>query len=172
MIEISAVKLSRSENDAEKELRKIINMMFFTRFIKGAYNLEDIVLIYLPYYIADFEVEIIENKKNMHEHVYMSLDVGRQTRVKALSDIDGLIVNDIKIPHEMIAACDIDENECVEKLRQELVYRYIPRNTKKFKARQVEMVEAKLIYRPQYLLKYKLFGKTRIYKTNGDIYNL
>ena len=63
MIEISAVKLSRSENDAEKELRKIINMMFFTRFIKGAYNLEDIVLIYLPYYIADFEVEIIENKK-------------------------------------------------------------------------------------------------------------
>ena len=65
MIEISAVKLSRSENDAEKELRKIINMMFFTRVIKGAYNLEDIVLIYLPYYIADFEVEIIENKKNI-----------------------------------------------------------------------------------------------------------
>lgn len=176
MEKISAIKLSKSEKDAQKELKKVTNMMILTRFIKVACQIEDIVLVYLPYYIADFEVEMAEKKtkdnKSVHEHMYMSLDVGRQTRVKALSGIDELIFDDIELPEEMIAKCNIDEAQCIEKLRKELMYRYIPRSTKNFNLHHVELIKTILIYRPQYLIKYKLFGKTRIYKVNGDLYNL
>lgn len=176
MEKITAIKLSKSEKDAQKELRRIVNTMVFTKFIKATCKIEDIVLVYLPYYIADFLVEIVEKKTKekeaAYEHMYMSLDVGRQTRIKALTSIEELICSEIEIPEEMIAKCEIDEAACMEKLRSELVYRYIPRNTKNFNARQVELIKAMLVYRPQYLIKYKLFGRTRIYKVNGDFYNL
>lgn len=176
MERITAVNLSKSEKDAQKELKKVVNMMIVTRFIKAAYQVEDVVLMYLPYYLADFEVEMAEKKtkdnKPAQEHMYMSLDIGRQTRVKALSGIDELIFDDIELPEEMIAKCKFDEDQCTEKLRKELMYRYIPRSTKNFNLHRVELVKTALIYRPQYLIRYKLFGKTRIYKVNGDPYNL
>lgn len=173
MERITAIKLSKSENDVRKELKRIINMMVVTKFIKVSYRIEDIVLVYLPYYIADFSIEITgKNNDIQAEHMYMSLDVGRQTRVKALDSIEDLVTDVLEIPEEMIAKCDMDEEQCIEKLRKELVYRYIPRRTRNFNVHQVDLVKSILVYRPQYLIKYKLFGRTRIFKANGDLYNL
>lgn len=63
MKEIITTELIKDQDTVKKELVKIIHTMIISRFFKQIYSIEEILLIYVPFCITEFEVSNIGRTK-------------------------------------------------------------------------------------------------------------
>lgn len=173
MKEITATVKSKDREHVEKELRRIINSMIVTKLFRRTYSIEKVVMIYLPFSISEYFISDIgrSKKEKRMEKIYISTDLSRDT-MKPFTEMEQLDTECIHVENADIAEVHIDMDRIAEATRREILLRVLPMNLRKWKEFDLKLIDTKLIYRPYYVVMYKLFGKYKIFKTFGDCYNL
>lgn len=87
-------------------------------------------------------------------------------------EADVLELENKEIDEEQISIVKPDMEAIDKAARKELLFNVLPKNLRAWKEYDLDTIEAKVFYRPTWLVRYKLFGKYRVYKTFGDKYNL
>lgn len=173
MKEITATVKSKDRECAEKELRHIVNSMVVTKLFRRTYSIEEVAMIYLPFSISEYLIRDIgkSKKEKRMEKVYISMDLSHNT-MKPFTEMNLLDTESLRVESQDIADVHVDMDRIADATRREILFRVLPMNLRKWKEFDLELIGTSVIYRPYYVIMYKLFGKYKIFKTFGDCYNL
>lgn len=172
MAEYYVTPVEKTEQIAVKEVDRLVKSMIIPRLFRKTYSIEEVKLIYVPYMINRYEIDagMKSKKSKKFGEVYISNEVNTK-RKKAFTEAQTLEL--VKGDGTELTAEPVGTPEDhLEDMRRELIFKILPRNLKVFKEFKILNVETKIFFRPQYLIRYRLYGKMRVYKVFGDKYNL
>lgn len=174
MRRILTTELAKDKAAAEKELAQIIKGMIITRFLKRTYDIEELLLLYVPFAVMEFHIANVGKTKKAKrmQDVYISMELGTG-RMKSFTDLTNFDSSEIVLEDKYVAYQEPNIDKITETARKELLFKILPKNLKSWREYDIEMRSCKIIYRPLWLMRYRIFGKKmRVYKTFGDCFNL
>lgn len=174
MRNVLATELVKDEKTAQKELAQIIKGMVITRLLKRTYEIEQLLLLYVPFALMEFKVENTGKTKKAKrmQHIYVSMELAT-ARMKAFTELAVFDPQEICLKEEQVAFQQPNMEHIAEAARKELLFKILPKNLKAWRNYEINMKSCSIVYRPLWLMRYRMFGgKMRIYKTFGDCFNL
>lgn len=174
MRRILATELVKDKTNAEKELSQIIQGMIVTRFLKRTYDIEQLLLLYVPFAVMEFHIANVGKTKKAKrmQDVYISMELGTG-RMKSFTDLADFGPREILLQDKYVAYQEPNIENITETARKELLFKILPKNLKAWREYDIDMRNCRIIYRPLWLMRYRVFGKKmRVYKTYGDYFNL
>ncbi|MCQ4637429.1 hypothetical protein NE619_11900 [Anaerovorax odorimutans] len=174
MRQILATELVKEKADAEKELAHIIKGMIVTRFLKRTYAIEQLLLLYVPFAVMEFNIANVGKTKKAKrmQHIYVSMELGTG-RMKSFTDLADFGTEEMTLEDGMVAYQEPNVEKITETARKELLFKILPKNLKAWREYDIDMRNCRIIYRPLWLMRYRVLGKKmRVYKTYGDPFNL
>lgn len=171
---ILATELVKDKELAEKELKQIIKSMLITRVLKRTYEIEKLMLLYVPFALLEFEVKNVGKSKRekQMQHVFLSMELGTGV-MKPFTDLADFDPQEITVEDEQVAYQEPNIEKITDAARKELLFKILPKNLKRWREYDLDMKNCTIVYRPLWLMRYRIFGgKMRIYKSFGDHYNL
>lgn len=174
MRNVLATQLMKDRVDAEKELLQIIKGMIVTRVFKQTYNIEQLLLLYVPFAIIEFYISNVGKTKKAKrlQNVCISMELGTG-RMKSFTDLSTFEPEEIELENDQVAYQEPNIDKISEAARKELLFKILPKNLKSWREYNIEMKSCRIVYRPLWLMRYRVFGKKmRVYKTFGDFFNL
>ena len=148
--------------------------MFVTRLLKRTYEIEKLLLLYVPFAVMEFNVAGVGKTKKAKrmEHIFLSMELGTG-RMKPFTDIAAFEPEEKTLKDEQVAYQEPNLEKIAEAARKELLFKILPKNLKAWKEYDIDMTSCQIVYRPLWIMRYRIFGGgMRIYKTFGDCYNL
>lgn len=171
---VLATELMKDRELAEKELSKIIKGMVVTRFLKRTWEIEQTLLLYVPFALMEFEISNTGKTKKAKrmQHVYISMELGTG-RMKPFTDLAAFEPEETELPEERVAYQEPNLERIKEAARKELMFKVLPKNLKSWREYDIHMQDCSIIYRPLWIMRYRVFGgKMRVYKTFADAFNM
>lgn len=162
--------LSKDREAVCHELTKTVPLVF--RGIKKNFSIEETKLLYTPFLMDSYEVEVRTLKRTLSRKFYMCTDLCMR-RIKAYDTVNGLSFDKMELSNEaVINPPEEPLSQFQERARRDLVLRVLPRQLHSYRENPMRFLESRIFYRPLWLIRYRLFGKVHVYKTYGDLFNL
>lgn len=174
MRKVLTTQMAINKEAALKELERIIKQMLVTRLFKKSYDIQDALLLYVPFALSEYYIKDTGKTKKAKrmQHIFLSTELATGL-VKPFADLSGFEIEEKTLEDHQVAYQEPDMDSILKKGRTELLFKILPKNLKYWKEYDIELIDSKVVYRPLWIIRYKLFGKKmRIYKSYGDNFNL
>lgn len=170
MAQYLVTNLSKDETAVRRELTKTVPLLF--RLKRDRFSIEVTKLLYAPYLMDSYDVEVHTLRRKLHRNFYMCTDLSTG-RIKAYDTVGDFALQEKELPADAVLdPPDAPLSSFRERARRDLVLRVLPRQLHSYRENPTQFLESTAFYRPLWLVRYRLFGRTHVYKTYGDIFNL
>lgn len=170
MAQYLVTNLSKDESTVRRELTKTVPFLF--RLRRGRFSIEETKLLYTPYLMDSYDVEVRTMRRKLHRNFYMCTDL-TTSRIKAYDTVDSFTLQERDLPADAVLdSPDAPLSSFQDRAPRDLVLRVLPRQLHSYQETPMQFLESTIFYRPPWLIRYRLLGKTHIYKTYGDPFNL